>query len=97
VEGGYGPRLQVKSSPFPALFSALKGSASGFLAAAKLYAVLQLLLTNTVESIHRLDLRLQGKGKLSVKFEGQRAPRYSNQPAHIIKVEGTCSLLGEPQ
>lgn len=94
IEGGYGSRLQVKASPFPALFSALKNDTAGFAAAAKLYAVMQLLLTNTVESIHRLDLRMQGKDKLSVRFEGQRPARYSNQPPQLIKVQGTCSLAG---
>lgn len=92
VEGGYGSRIQVKDSPFPLLFSALKGDADEILAAAKLYAVLLLLLTNTVERIHRLELRMKGKVKLAVKFEGQRTARYSNQPAPVIKVEGTCEL-----
>jgi hypothetical protein len=94
IEGGYGSRLQVKASPFPALFSALKNNPAGFTAAAKLFAVMQLLLTNTVESIHRLDLRMQGRDKLSVKFEGQRPARFSNQQPQIIKVQGTCNLTG---
>jgi len=94
IEGGYGSRLQVKVSPFPALFLALKNNSSGFTTAAKLYAVMQLLLTNTVESIHRLDLTMQGKNKLSVKFEGERPARYSNQPPQIIKVQGICNLTG---
>ncbi|MDQ3802463.1 MAG: hypothetical protein M3416_01210 [Acidobacteriota bacterium] len=94
VEGGYGSRLRVKDSPFPSLFSALKGDSDEFLAAAKLYAILRLLLTNTVERIHRLELRMKGGAKVSVKFEGQRTPRYSNQPPHVIKVEGTCDLTG---
>jgi hypothetical protein len=92
VEGGYGSRIQVKDSPLPTLFSALKGDAAQFLATAKLNAVLLLLLTNTVERINRLELRLKGGAKLSVKFEGQRTPRYSNRPPHVIKVEGTCDL-----
>jgi hypothetical protein len=93
IEGGYGSRVQVKASPFPALFSAFKNNPTGFTAAAKLFAVMQLLLTNTVESIHRLDLRMKGRDKLSVKFEGQRPARYSNQPPQVIKVEGLCTLL----
>ncbi len=97
VEGGYGSRILVKDSPFPALFSALKGSTEEFLAAAKLYAVLRLLLTNTVERIHRLELRLKGAAKLSVNFEGQRTARYSNRPPHLIKVVGTCDLTKSSQ
>lgn len=92
VEGGYGSRIQVKDSPFPSLFTGLKGDADEVLAAAKLYAVLLLLLTNTVERIPRLELRMKGKAKLAVKFEGQRTARYSNQPAPVIKVEGVCEL-----
>lgn len=97
IGGVYGSRLQVKESPFPALFTAFKNSPGGFVAAAKLYAVMQLLLSNTVESIHRLDLRMQGKDKLSVKFEGQRPARFSNQPPQLIKVEGSCGLTKEGQ
>lgn len=92
VEGGYGSRIQVKESPFPSLFSTLKGEADELLAAAKLYAVLLLLLTNTVERIHRLELRMKGKAKLAVNFEGQRTARYSNQPPPVIKVDGICDL-----
>ena len=93
VEGGYGSRLQVKDSPFPQLFTALKANASIFLEAARLYAVFHLVLTRTVERIHRLDLKMQGKNKLAVKFEGLRAARYSNQPPNVIKVEGTFDLV----
>jgi hypothetical protein len=92
VEGSHGSRIQVKDSPFPSLFSALKGDADEVPAAAKLNAVLLLLLTNTVERIYRLELRMKGKAKLAVKFEGQRTARYSNQPPPVIKVEGTCEL-----
>lgn len=83
----------MKDSPFPQLFAALKANASIFLEAARLYAVFHLVLTKTVERIHRLDLKMQGKNKLAVKFEGLRAARYSNQPPNVIKVEGTCDLI----
>lgn len=92
VEGSYGSRIPIKGSPFPALFSAFKNNPGGFTAAAKLYAVMQLLLSNAVGSVHRLDLKMKGRDKLSVKFEGERPPRYSNQPPQVIKVEGVCDL-----
>lgn len=92
VEGSYGSRIQIKGSPFPALFSAFKNNPGGFTAAAKLYAVMQLLLSNAVGSVHSLDLKMKGRDKLSVKFEGERPPRYSNQPPQVIKVEGVCEL-----
>lgn len=95
VKGTYGSRLQVEGSPFPALYSIAKDNTSEFLEAARLYAVLRLLLTNTVEHIHQLDLRMQGKSKLAVKFQGQRRAQYANRPPHMIKVEGICNLVGE--
>ena len=72
----------------------MKSETAIFIEAARLYAVLLLTLTNTGASIHTLDLRLQGKAKLVVRFEGQRSPRYVNQEPHTIKVNGTCDLIG---
>lgn len=89
---GHGTGLQVSGSPFPTLYAALKDDPAGFIEAGRLYAVLLLTLTNTVASIHTLDLRLQGRTKLAVTFEGQRARRYTNQEPHTIKVKGTCDL-----
>jgi hypothetical protein len=86
---------QVLESPFPGLYTTMKGNQSEFLAAARLNAVLLLLLTNTVERILQLDLRMQGKTKLAVKFEGQRAPYYSNETSPLIKVDGVCNLVRE--
>lgn len=91
---GHGAGLQVSESPFPKLFAAFKGDTSGFLEAARLHAVLLLTLTNTVASIYKLDLRMQGKVKLAVNFEGQRPRRYVNEEPHVINVKGTCELTG---
>lgn len=84
----------MSESPFPKLYTAIKGDAV-FLEAARPYAVLLLTLTNTVASIHRLDLRMQAKKKLAVKFEGQRPQRYVHQDPYIIKIIGTCDLTGD--
>lgn len=58
------------------------------LAVARLFAVLRLLLTNTGERIHRLELAVREGDRLAADFEGQRRGEYTNQPPHIIKVEG---------
>jgi len=82
----------VLRSPFPMLYKAIRDDTEKFLNAARLFAVLELLLTNTVERIQQLELRMQGEAELTVKFEGQRRQTYSNRPAHVIKVEGACDL-----
>jgi hypothetical protein len=87
--------LQVKESPFPKLYSGLKDEPDAFVAMSRLYAVLLLVLTNTVESIQQLDLRMSGQDELSVRFEGRRAAHYSNQDPHVIKVKGVCKLAEE--
>lgn len=91
----FNTRLQVPRSPFPALYAAFRKNTAEFLTAARLFAVMQLLLTNTVERIHLLELQMHGVAKLVVKFEGQRRAQYANRPAHIIKVEGVCELEGD--
>ena len=90
---GYGSRYQVLQSPFPGLYKAVKGKADEFLEAARLYAVLLLLLTNTVEQIHKLDLKMKNEKELSVNFAGVRARQYTNSEPHPIKVKGVCVLV----
>lgn len=92
VQGGFGSQYQVAGSPFPALYEAAKGNADEFLEAARLNAVLLLRLTHTVEHIHRLELRMEGEGKLRVDFEGRRRAQYVNHDPHVIHVEGVCGL-----
>lgn len=79
-------------SPFPGLYADLKEDEGLFLAAARLFAVLEILLTGTVERIHTLELMMQEGGRLAVDFEGQRRSDYTNEPPNIIKVEGVCNL-----
>lgn len=94
---GYGSRYPVLQSPFPALYKAAKGKTDEFLEAARLHAVLLLLLTNTVEQIHRLDLKMKSERELSVNFAGQRAHQYTNQDPYPIKVKGVCLLVEEAE
>ena len=81
----------VQGSPFPGLYAELKGDEDLFLAAARIFAVLQLLLTNTVERIHKLELTVREGDRLAVDFKGS-AGADTNGPPHVIKVEGVCDL-----
>lgn len=92
VQGINAP-IKIEESPFPALYKLAKDSPAEFYAAARLFAVLRLVLSGTVEYIFQLDLDLASEDVLNVKFEGQRARQYSNVPPHIIKFEGQCSLI----
>lgn len=87
--------LQIKGSPFPKLYAGMGDDPETFLAYARLYAVVLLILSNTVESIQQLELHVRGAKELSVKFEGQRAAYYSNEPPTQIKVKGVCRLVEE--
>lgn len=87
--------LKITESPFPKLYAGMGDDPEAFLACARLYAVLLLLLSNTIESIQQLELHMRGAEELSVKFEGQRAAYYSNEPPKQIKVKGVCRLVEE--
>lgn len=87
-----GRTFKVPHSPFPTLYASLKEDRGLFLSAARLFAVLELLLTGTVERIHKLELDIREGNQLAVNFEGQRRSEYSNQPPQVLKVEGVCDL-----
>jgi hypothetical protein len=89
---GLNTHIEVKGSPFPGLFKAIGSDPEYFLVVARLFGILFLYLSATVDRIHRLDLRLERPGVLSVRFEGQRPRRYVNVEPPILKVEGRCDL-----
>lgn len=93
VAGGSNHGFAVMGSPFPGLFEEFKEDVSEFLEAARVSAVLLLLLTNTVYRIDRLDIRLQSAAELNIHFKGTRPPRYSNQSPQEIDIDGTCKLV----
>ena len=80
-------------SPFPGLFSEMKDETAGFLEAARLTAVLLLLLTRTVHRIDSLDLRMHSPTELNVHFKGTRPPRYAREEPLEIAVDGICKLV----
>lgn len=87
-----GEGLSVAGSPLPAMYREHRKNRPLFLEAARLFSVLLLRSTNTVERIHKLELKLDRSSKLAVDFEGVRAARYSSEPGHRIKFKGTCDL-----
>lgn len=89
---GNNPMLSVIESPFPRLFKDLRSSHLNFVECARLYAVLLLILTKTVQQINRLDLRIAADSKLNVTFVGTRAPKYFDKPPTQITLEGVCPL-----
>jgi len=92
---GLNALVPVKGSPFPRLFRALGGDLQYFLAVARLFGVLFLYLSATVDRIHRLDLQITKPQILSVVFEGQRPRRFANVDPPVLKVKGECDLSAD--
>jgi hypothetical protein len=90
---GQNTPIQVINSPFPELYSDLKGDIPYFLAVARLVGVLWLRLSGVVQDIFKLDFKMVNGEKMSVVFEGLRPRKYSNVEPTKIKVEGTCKLV----
>lgn len=92
VAGGSNHGFAIMGSPFPSLFGELNYDIAEFLEAARLTAVLLLLLTRTVHRIDNLDLSMHSPTELSVHFKGTRPPRYVREEPHEIAVDGICRL-----
>lgn len=89
---GLNTPLKVNASPLPELFATTGDDRDAFLRIARLLLVLYLRLSGTVEHVLRLDLAFESSDTLRVDFEGQRAKKYTNEPAPRISVRGTCVL-----
>lgn len=85
--------IKVITSPLPLLYAQAKHNIPEFLVAARLYTVMWLILSGTIERIYQLDLQMEEAAKLTVKFEGQRTRQYINITPPIIRVEGVCNLV----
>jgi len=59
---------------------------------ARLQSLFLLKATGTVEHVLELALGPVRAGLISVRFRGQRARRYTNAPATILEVNGSCPL-----
>lgn len=90
---GMSTPLPVERSPFP-MVREMVGAADAplLLTACRLFGVLYLKLSGTVEHVWQLDLALKDPDTLRVDFEGQRRRVYENADPRVIRVEGTCSL-----
>jgi hypothetical protein len=84
-----GNRLVVNGSPIPPIAKAMAGE-SELIPAVRLFCVLLLILSGTVDHIERLDLQ-PVEGGIEVSFDGVRHKVYQNQPAPKIRVAGTCA------
>jgi hypothetical protein len=91
---GYG-NFKVERSPLPQLYVAGRSKGAAFIAEARLTIILWLVLSNTVDTVTRLDLKStkdKGKPALSIKFVGARPQHYHNVAPSKLVVEGTCVL-----
>lgn len=91
----YGNRLQALTSPIPELYQHFKNSPETFLKYARLLSILYLRLSNTVEEIHQLDLKIVKPTALQVEFKGQRPQLYVDEKTTLIEFEGICPLSEE--
>ena len=88
----YGNRLQALTSPIPELYQHFKRTPETFEKFARLISVLYLKLSNTVEDILQLDLKLLNPTALQVKFKGQRFQYDINEDSALLEFEGVCPL-----
>ena len=86
--------MKIAESPFLHVYAALGSKKELFEAVARLYALLCLRLSGTVEQVLKLDLRLLKNHRLRVSFSGKRPRRFSNVEPPVISVEGECDLSG---
>ena len=90
VRGGNG--FQISASSIPSLYRSFGQTGKRFEKFARLTSVLQLKLSNTVDEILKLDLKLLNSKEVQVGFRGQRPRRYTNVEPSIIEFNGVCSL-----
>lgn len=88
----HGNRLQVLTSPIPALYNQFKSKPKTFTKLARLVSVLYLKLSNTVDDVLQLDLKLVTPTELQVKFKGRQSPKNINVEPTLLELEGICSL-----
>ena len=89
VRGGNG--FQISASPIPPLYRSF-GQVGRFEKFARLTSVLQLKLSNTVEEILKLDLKLLNSKEVQVGFRGRCPQRYTSVEPSIIEFDGICPL-----
>ena len=88
----YGNRIQALKSPIPELYNHFKTSPETFIKLARITLILYLKLSNTIEDIIQLDLKLVTPTELQVKFKGRRSQQFVNQEPVLLEVQGICPL-----
>lgn len=88
----YGNRLQALTSPIPEIYKLYRTKPETFIRFTRLISILHLKLTNTVEDVMQLDLKLINPTALQVKFKGRRSWIFVNDDPATIEFEGICSL-----
>ena len=88
VRGGNG--FQISASSIPSLYQSFGQTGKRFEKFARLTSVLQLKLSNTVDEILKLDLKLLNSKEVQVGFRGRRPRRYTNVEPSIIEFNGVC-------
>ena len=88
----YGNRLQPLKSPIPELHQHFKTRPETFKKLARLTSILYLKLSNTVEDILQLDLKMLNPTELQVKFKGRRSQLDINKEPILLEFEGICPL-----
>ena len=84
--------FQISASPIPSLYRSVGQTVGRFEKFARLTSVLQLKLSNTVDEILQLDLKLLNSKEVQVGFRGRRPRRYTNVEPSIIEFNGVCPL-----
>ena len=85
-------RIQIQKSPIPGLYRSSGQTPERFLKRARLASVLYLKLSNTVEDILQLELKLLSPEELQINFKGRRRQRHTDIEPPIIQVNGICPL-----
>ena len=84
--------FQISASPIPSVYRAVGQTVGRFEKFARLTSVLQLKLSNAVEEIVKLDLKLLNSEQVEIKFKGRRPRRYVDTEPSIIEFDGICPL-----
>jgi hypothetical protein len=84
----------VAGGLFPHLWASRHGDVNTFLRQARLRAVHALKLSHTCEHIEELTLGPLRANRLTVRFRGVRAQRFTNEEPTIIAFRGIYPLKG---
>ena len=90
VRGGNG--FQISASSIPSLYRSFGQTGKRFEKFARLTSVLQLKLSNTVDEILTLDLKLLNSNQVEVKFKGCRHKQFTDVEPYIFEVNGSCQF-----